>query len=86
MAKSYMTVDDRCSGGKLVELDTVACKHCSAQMVSSRIKGTEGEWCSKCSGYVCFHCVNNSVHTNIFEALEKSRRKKEFLKAVGVQE
>ena len=48
----FLIVDDRCSGGQLVEADTTLCRHCQCIMVVPS-SGSAGAYCTKCGGPVC---------------------------------
>jgi hypothetical protein len=51
----YMKIDNRCSGGKLLEDDLDACRHCHATIPRSKLLVAHAH-CSKCDGPLCASC------------------------------
>jgi len=82
MGKSYMIVDDRCSGGKIVEFDTVACRHCSAQIKIVRGQ-REGFWCNHCMGPVCVTCAPKNCYP-MARKLEEAKNRRELFRVMGI--
>jgi len=82
MAKSYMIIDDRCSGGKITELDTVACKHCSAQIRVTR-DTKEGFWCCHCAGPICPTCGPKGCYP-MAKKLEEAINRRELFRSMGI--
>lgn len=84
----YAFVDDRASGGKLVETDTVACRHCSAALRVGR-GVTRGAFCSRCHGPVCptRRCATTCVPTQLKldRAIKARVRRQQNAQALGLQ-
>lgn len=58
----YMMIDNRASGGVLVEKDTTFCRHCQAVIDKKKWREDGGIWkCSKCDGPVCHACTKKAA-------------------------
>lgn len=84
----YAFVDNRASGGQLVETDTVACRHCSAALrVGRGVK--HGAFCTHCHGPVCptERCARTCVPTNLKldRAIEARYRRAQNARVLGLQ-
>ena len=51
--RSYLSIDNRASGGKLLEFDTLTCVHCNTIVVLNKQRKRQRGWCRKCNAYVC---------------------------------
>jgi hypothetical protein len=55
-----LTIDNRASGGKLYEADTVLCKHCAKiiAVIVGPVKEYQGKRrCNRCDGAICRICA-----------------------------
>lgn len=51
--EGWLYVDDRNSGGLLLESATVTCLHCNRVVVLNPDRKRPRGYCAKCDGYVC---------------------------------
>lgn len=54
---SFLSIDNRVSGGKLFEADTSTCSHCQRVVVLNPDRTRERGFCRKCYHYICDQCV-----------------------------
>lgn len=54
--EGYLVIDDRVSGGKLVEAATMTCSHCQRQLIRNPERTRPRAWCGKCDRYICDQC------------------------------
>lgn len=55
----YLLIDDRASGGKLREYDTLGCGHCQGVIDKKRWRLEGGIYkCSGCKKALCHNCTN----------------------------
>lgn len=80
----YAFNDNRASGGKLVEIDTVQCPHCQAQLAKPNRQTVHGAWCMKCSKHVCDRPPCNTRCEPFFRALEKALSRQSMLSSIGL--
>lgn len=87
----YAKIDDRVSGGKLVEYDTCACRHCSA-VIKIVKRQPQGAYCMPCGGPVCnrapcnTRCRPMEQRVERFKrVVEQQRRSTAFAQAAGLQ-
>ena len=61
--EGYLMIDNRASGGALLEQATATCSHCHTQVIMNPQRTRERGYCRKCDHYVCdnpacrFECV-----------------------------
>jgi hypothetical protein len=80
----YVMVDNRASGGTLVEYDTVSCRHCQAVVKVTRGQ-REGFYCMHCGGPVCRHCGTLGSCTPFMKKVDDRLRRNALAKAMGLQ-
>ena len=51
--RGYLMVDNRPSGGKLLELATLTCAHCQLIVVLNPERKRARGYCPKCDAYIC---------------------------------
>ena len=51
--KGYLLIDNRASGGKLVELATLTCIHCNTIYVLNPERKKRRGYCKRCHAYIC---------------------------------
>jgi len=73
-------VDNRHSGGKLVEVSTKTCAHCQRQVIMNPNRVRDRKWCFKCDKYICddpacsIECVPiDKIFEDALEARVKER-------------
>lgn len=54
--EGYLLIDNRLSGGGLLEVPTLTCSHCQQQLIVNPDRTREREWCQKCDKYICDGC------------------------------
>ena len=82
----HLLIDDRVSGGKLREYDTVSCKHCQAVIKVELKPKTKmsGPWCDLCFGPVCDTEVCASRCTPFFKKVEEKLRRQALFRSIGL--
>jgi hypothetical protein len=48
-----LLVDNRASGGTLLESDTRRCRHCQTIVILNPLRQRPRNWCAKCDDYIC---------------------------------
>ena len=61
----YLFIDDRFSGGKLFEADTLTCSHCQRQLIRNPERTRARAYCPKCDKYICDACEATRVQTGV---------------------
>lgn len=51
--RGYLMVDNRASGGKLVEMPTLTCAHCQKIVVLNPERKRTRGYCRKCDAFIC---------------------------------
>ena len=51
--RGYLYIDNRPSGGQLLEFNTLTCAHCNTVVVLNPERKRRREWCHKCNAYIC---------------------------------
>jgi hypothetical protein len=59
--EGYLMIDHRACGGKLQEVATITCSHCSVVMIKNPLRERERAYCPKCDHYICDNCKAVSV-------------------------
>ena len=54
--EGYLLIDNRCSGGPVLEMPTLTCSHCNQIMGVNPLRTRERGYCRKCDHYVCDKC------------------------------
>jgi len=55
--ESFLMVDNRLSGGGMLECATTTCSHCQRIVVLNPDRTRERGYCRKCDHYICDECV-----------------------------
>lgn len=55
--KGTLIVDERASGGKLMEFPTLTCQHCNMIVVLNNLRTRPRGHCTRCSRYICDDCM-----------------------------
>lgn len=55
--EGWLMVDNRASGGKLLEAATSTCSHCQRQVVRNPERERARAYCSRCDHYICDECA-----------------------------
>jgi hypothetical protein len=76
--EGYLLVDNRCSGGGVLELPTLTCSHCSQIMAVNPLRTRERGYCRKCDHYICDNCnaqrvVSGGECTRVVDMAEKAQ-------------
>jgi len=82
----HLLIDDRASGGKLREYDTVSCKHCQAVIkmdLNPKTKVSQ-PWCDLCFGHVCNTKACASRCTPFFKKVEEQLRRQALFNSMGL--
>lgn len=69
----FLMVDDRVSGGRLLEVDTKTCAHCQTVIMMNPFRTKERNWCSKCDKYICDKAECRIACEPIKELIDKAR-------------
>lgn len=82
----HLLIDDRASGGKLREYDTVSCKHCQAVIkIEIRPKTKMCQpWCDHCFGHVCNAKACASLCVPFFRKIDEKLRRQAYFRAIGL--
>lgn len=67
--RSYLMIDDRASGGKLLEYITDVCSHCNIIVVLNTERTRPRARCVRCSRYVCDSCAAFLPECNYIEEM-----------------
>lgn len=51
--EGYLLIDNRASGGKLLESATITCAHCQRTYLRNPLRQRARGYCAKCDAYVC---------------------------------
>ena len=51
--RGHVIIDNRGSGGHLLELPTLTCAHCMSVVILSALRKKERGFCPHCNAYVC---------------------------------
>lgn len=51
--EGYLIIDDRMSGGRMIEEGTLTCAHCHAIVRINPLRTRPRNYCAKCDHYVC---------------------------------
>jgi hypothetical protein len=54
--QGYLLIDNRCSGGGVLEAATITCSHCQRQLIRNPARERERAWCPNCDAYICDSC------------------------------
>lgn len=54
--EGYLLIDNRASGGAVVERATITCSHCQRQMFRNPTRERERAYCRSCDHYICDEC------------------------------
>lgn len=54
---SFLMIDNRMTGGGLIEADTYTCSHCQRVVVVNPQRTRERGFCRKCDHTICDECV-----------------------------
>ena len=68
--RGYLLVDNRVSGGQLVEMPTLTCAHCGVVVVLNPQRTRPRGLCFKCNAYVCDNAGCNAECNPIQEGIE----------------
>src|SRR5438552_1081296 len=68
--RSYLMIDNRASGGKLLEFATATCAHCGFVVILNPNRKRERERCRKCNAYVCDAFVCRTECHPIMQSLD----------------
>lgn len=87
----YYMNDDRASGGKMIEDDTLACSHCSQGLRKSHWK-MKGGMCFVCSKPLCVRCTGLAQKfgctgpevKKLEQAVNEAYRREQNAKVLGV--
>ena len=72
--KGYLMIDNRPSGGKLVEMATQTCAHCNCIVVLNPERKRKRISCKKCNAYVCDNKVCESICSPIEKCVELAQK------------
>lgn len=61
--EGYFMVDNRLSGGGLVEVPILTCSHCQKQLIVNPGRTRDRGYCPKCDNYICDECEAVRVAT-----------------------
>jgi hypothetical protein len=61
--ESYLMIDNRCSGGGVMEAATFTCSHCQRVVVMNPDRTRERGYCRKCDHLICDECVQTMFET-----------------------
>lgn len=61
--EGYLHIDNRASGGHLLEAATLTCSHCQNQIVRNPSRERARAFCPKCDHYICDDCERTRVLT-----------------------
>ena len=79
----YQICDNRVSGGRLEEYDTISCKH--GQAVLRIIKGKkEGNWCGPCGGPICHRCARIGQCQPFLRQVDQQLAREQSLRSMGL--
>ena len=68
--EGYLLIDNRASGGELLELPTSTCVHCNYVVVLNTQRTRPRGYCRQCDAYVCDKPGCNAECNPIVEAVE----------------
>jgi len=68
--EGYLLIDNRASGGELVELPTITCVHCNCVVVLNQQRTRPRGHCWKCDAYVCDKPGCNAECNPIVQSVE----------------
>lgn len=71
--EGYLMIDDRASGGKLLEAATVTCAHCQLTWVKNPQRTRPRAYCAHCNSYVCDNPVCRSKCLPFMQQLEQEQ-------------
>jgi hypothetical protein len=54
--EGYLLLDNRLSGGGVIEVPTLTCSHCQRQVIVNPGRTREREYCATCDHYICDEC------------------------------
>lgn len=81
----YMIVDDRKSGGKVVETDTIQCPHCQRHLPKFRPGQASGAFCMKCGKPVCDRRPCNTGCLPFLKKIEQAMARQAMFQAIGLK-
>lgn len=55
--EGYLLMDNRVSGGQMVEAPILTCSHCQRQLMVNPGRTRDREYCAKCDHYICDWCA-----------------------------
>jgi hypothetical protein len=67
----YLIIDNRASGGGVIEKDTTHCRHCQAVIDVKTHQIKSGGHCFTCSGPLCGPCAKKAYETGLCEPWKK---------------
>jgi hypothetical protein len=54
--EGYLLIDNRASGGTVIEVPTLTCSHCHRQVIVNPGRTRDREYCANCDHYICDGC------------------------------
>jgi len=67
----WLMVDNRLSGGKLLEASTFTCTHCGAVVVMNPERTRERTKCFSCQHIICDNCAAIYSQTRVCDSLAR---------------
>lgn len=78
-----LELDNRASGGKMVEYETYTCSHCEAVVVLNPRRTRERYKCQGCRHYVCDNCAAKLAEGQV--CYTYAQRVQDYMEAVARQ-
>lgn len=72
--KSYLMIDNRASGGKLLEFNTMTCAHCHMVVALNPERKRPRGYCPKCDAYICDDRVCTTYCAPIEKCIELAQK------------
>jgi hypothetical protein len=68
--EGYLMIDDRASGGGLLEGATIMCAHCQFTWVMNPLRTRPRNYCRNCDAYVCDKPACNAACAPFWRTIE----------------
>lgn len=69
--EGFLFIDDRNSGGALLEAATFTCRHCDALVVKNPDRTRERHYCRGCDSIICDNCAAIRAQTLTCRPIEQ---------------
>lgn len=72
--RGYLMIDNRASGGELLEFKTLTCAHCNQVVALNPKRQRERGFCQKCYAYICDSVGCNVDCNPILEGVDLAQK------------